>query len=244
MFVYHDASTALLHDLRRRFLKAVEDVLHAMIRDGITLARSDGIVRIGPVHPLAVQDFGLDRRGGLGEWCQVVEGLHLRVSDFIHRVVVHRREEAIRGWRTWLREDPLVHPCKGLRPDMVPPALFLHCEPCLTPGDSGVLADPARIDEEFRKAWLPLFCHSGQKEASLEEFDREVDGWLPLLPEVHLPRLTGQMLADVVQRKGATAGSLDGWGWRELKVLSVSWLRGWLVFLPRLRRVCLTRILL
>ena len=32
-----------------------------------------------------------------------------------------------------------------------------------------------------------------------------------------LPCLTGQMLADVVQRKGATAGSLDGWGWRELE---------------------------
>ena len=46
---------------------------------------------------------------------------------------------------------------------------------------------------------------------------------MPLLPEVHLPRLTGLMPADVVQRKGATAGSLDGWGWRELKVLPVSW---------------------
>ena len=34
------------------------------------------------------------------------------------------------------------------------------------------------------------------------------------------------MLADVVQRKGATAGSLDGWGWRELKVLPVSWYDG------------------
>ena len=31
------------------------------------------------------------------------------------------------------------------------------------------------------------------------------------------------MLADVVKRKGATAGSLDGWEWRELKVLPVSW---------------------
>ena len=49
-----------------------------------------------------------------------------------------------------------------------------------------------------------------------------MEGWLPLLPEVHLPQLTGQMLADVVQRKGGTAGSLDGWGWRELKVLPVS----------------------
>ena len=31
------------------------------------------------------------------------------------------------------------------------------------------------------------------------------------------------MLADVVLRKSVTAGSLDGWGWRELKALPVSW---------------------
>ena len=57
------------------------------------------------------------------------------------------------------------------------------------------------------------------------EFNEEVDGWLPLLPEVALPKLTGRMLADIVRRKEchATAGSLDGWGWRELKVLPVSW---------------------
>ena len=102
------------------------------------------------------------------------------------------------------------------------PAHFLQCEPHLTPGGSGVLSDPARIDGEFRKAWLPYFCRSGQRETNLEEFDREVDGWLPLLPEVHLPRLTGQMLAEVVHRESVTAGSLDGWVWRELKVLLVS----------------------
>ena len=98
-----------------------------------------------------------------------------------------------------------------------------------------MLADPATIDEEFRKAWLPYFCRSGQREASLDEFNEEVDGWLPLLPEVHLPLLTGQVRADVVQRKVATAGSLDGWGWRELKVLPVSWFDGLLAFFPRLR---------
>ena len=103
------------------------------------------------------------------------------------------------------------------------PAPFLQCKHHLTPGGSGELADPARIDEEIRKAWLPYFWRFGQRETSLEEFDLEVEGWLPLLPEVHLPRLTGRMLADVVQRKCATAGSLDGWGWRELKVLPVSW---------------------
>ena len=50
-----------------------------------------------------------------------------------------------------------------------------------------VLADPAKIDEEFRKAWLLHFCRSGQRDTSLEEFDLEVEGWLPLLPEVDLP---------------------------------------------------------
>ena len=34
------------------------------------------------------------------------------------------------------------------------------------------------------------------------------------------------MLADVVQRKSVTAGSLDGWGWRELKVLPTPWFDG------------------
>ena len=106
---------------------------------------------------------------------------------------------------------------------MVLPPPFPQCKPHLTRGGSGVLADPAKIDEEFRKAWLPYFCLFGQRDTSLEEFNDEAEWWLPLLPEVALPRLTGQMLADVVRRKSATAGSLDGWEWRELKVLPVSW---------------------
>ena len=67
------------------------------------------------------------------------------------------------------------------------------------------------------------FCRSGQRDASLEELAEEVDGWLPLLPEISLLELTGEMLADVVRRKGATAGSLDGWGWREMKAFRVGW---------------------
>ena len=65
----------------------------------------------------------------------------------------------------------MVHPYRWLRPDLVPPAPPLQREPHFTLGGSGVLADPARIDDEFRKAWLPCFCRSGQREASLEEFD-------------------------------------------------------------------------
>ena len=34
------------------------------------------------------------------------------------------------------------------------------------------------------------------------------------------------MLADVVHRIGITAGGLDGWGWREFKVLPLSWFDG------------------
>ena len=57
----------------------------------------------------------------------------------------------------------MVHPKKWLRPDLFPPAPFLQCKHHLTPGGSGVLADPANINEEFRKAWLPYFCRSGQR---------------------------------------------------------------------------------
>ena len=41
-----------------------------------------------------------------------------------------------------------------------------------------------------------------------------------------MPALTGDMLFEVVRRKSATDGSLDGWGWRELKVLPVAWFDG------------------
>ena len=66
------------------------------------------------------------------------------------------------------------------------------------------------LTEKFRKAWLPNFCRSGQRDAGLEEFDEEVEGQLPLLPENSLPQLTGQMLADVGRRIGATAVGLEG----------------------------------
>ena len=59
---------------------------------------------IGPVNPVAREDFQSTGSGGLGESRRVVGDLHCGLSDFIHRVVVHRRDEAIRGWRNWLRE--------------------------------------------------------------------------------------------------------------------------------------------
>ena len=198
------------------------DVLDAMIRDGFSLARSvalvaqwDEILGAGLVSPVTVDDLRLARSGGLGEFRRVAGDLHCGLSNFIHGAVVHRRDEAIRRWRKWLR------------PDLVPPAPFPPV-PHLTHGGCWVLAGPAWIDKEFRKAWLLHFCRSGESEASHKEFALEVDGWLPLLPVAALPELTGEVLAEVVRRKGATAGSLDGWGWKELelKVLPVPWFDG------------------
>ena len=83
-----------------------------------------------------------------------------------------------------------------------------------------------RLMQNSERLGFPTFAVLGKGETSVDEFEFEVSGWLPVLPEVHLPRLTGQILADLVHRKGVSAGGLDGWGWRELKVLPVSWFDG------------------
>ena len=82
------------------------------------------------------------------------------------------------------------------------------------------------VTKNSARRGFPYFCRSGQRETSLDEFNGECLGWLPHLDEFFLPALTGDMLFEVVRRKSATAGSLDGWGWRELKVLPVAWFDG------------------
>ena len=125
VFLYRDSSIAPLLDMRRRF-KAVMDVLDAMSRYGISLSRSveltaqwDRILALGPMYPVTLDDLSFGR--DLGAFFDAA-GIHRRLSDFIHQVVVHRRDEAIRRWRNWIREDPLVHLYRWLRPDLVPPA--------------------------------------------------------------------------------------------------------------------------
>ena len=56
-------------------------------------------------------------------------------------------------------------------------------------------------------------------------FHAEVGGWLPTLTEVDSPPLIGQDLHDVVQKKKTTAGSPDGWWWRDLEAFQVSLVR-------------------
>ena len=203
-----DSSAAPVLDMRRK-LKAILDLLDAIIRCGVSLTRDvelshlwDCVVRLGSLGSVSVEEFVAARSCGVGESRRLVAGLYDRVSTYLRRVVAHRRSVGITAWRNWLREDPLVHPCRWLRACGLPPSPFLQCDRALTP------------------------VVSGQRETSLDEFDSECDGWLPRLGEFSLPALSGDMLLEVVKRKSATAGSLDGWGWRELKVLLVAWFDG------------------
>ena len=117
VFLYRDSSIAPLLDMRR--IKAVMEILDAMIRCGVSLSRSlelsaqwDRILAFGPLYPVTLDDLHVVWGVGLGDFYHVVCDVHRRLSDFLHAFVVHRRDEAIRGWRIWVREDPLVHPKK------------------------------------------------------------------------------------------------------------------------------------
>ena len=77
---------------------------------------------------------------------------------------------------------------------------------------------------------MPFFCRRDKGNADLDAFRAVAEELTPLLNEVELPPLSGNMLYDVVQAKKPTAGSLDGWGWRENSRLFqllglISWLR-------------------
>ena len=82
VFMYRDSSAAPLLDIWRRF-KAVMDVLDAMIRCGVSLARSveltaqwDEILWIGPANPVTLEDFRLARSCGLEEFRRTAGDLH------------------------------------------------------------------------------------------------------------------------------------------------------------------------
>ena len=66
-----------------------------------------------------------------------------------------KKEKAVLRWKAWILEDLSAHPYRWLPPDLVPPSLFLQCDPRDTVGGSGVIADPALIDANFREVWMP-----------------------------------------------------------------------------------------
>ena len=172
--LYRDSSAAPVLDLRRK-LKAILDLLDAIIRCGASLTRAvelshlwDCVVRLGPLGSVSVEDYVAARTCGVGESRWLVAGLYDRVSSFLRGIVAHRRSVGITAWRNWLREDPLVHPYRWLRADRLPPSPFLQCDRALTPGGSGVLADPAGIDEEnSARLGFPTFAALGKGRPAL-----------------------------------------------------------------------------
>ena len=193
--LFKDSSVSRVIVLRRR-LRCVLSVLDGIYRGGLTLSRDlelsaqwDAVVSAGPCGPLCRAYLDVSPAVGLSSFGDHVRVLHDIVVDSLHRVVVFRRDVAVRSWRSWMLEDDKVHPYRWLTPDLVAPAPLLCCDPCLTVDGSGVLSDPDRIDEQFRNAWLPFFCRAGRSAADPSVFDREVGGWLPRLGEFDFPPL-------------------------------------------------------
>ena len=182
VFLYRDSSIAPLLDMRRRF-RAVLGVLDAMIRSGISLARSveltaqwDRIVAVGPMYPVTLDDVHAVQGLGLGDIYRVISGIHRRLCDFIHSIVVHRRDEAIREWRNWVWEDPLVHPYKWLRPDLVLPASFFSVSPIFHLVVLGFLLIRLGLMKNSQRLGFPTFAALGKGIQALRKSIRRLKG--------------------------------------------------------------------
>ena len=100
------------------------------------------------------------------------------LNGFVRQVVISRRDEGIRRWNRWLREDLSSRPYAWLRPDFVPPAPFLVIKDPIA-NSSRILVEPHLIDAEFRKAWMPYFCRSGHPHVSSDQFLDFIGHFLP-----------------------------------------------------------------
>ena len=152
------------------------------------------------------------------------------LNGFLRQVVVSCRDDGIRKWTRWLREDLCSGPYVCLRPDFVPPSPFLVVKDPQTES-SRILVEPHLVDAEFRKAWMPFLCRSGHPVVTPGLFLDFVGHLLPQEPFLDLPRITGRDLQEVARAKRSTAGGLDGWAWNEIKALPLPWFSGLAVLL-------------
>ena len=80
----------------------------------------DAIVSAGPCGPLCSANLAISPAVGLSSFGDHVRVLYDVVVDFLHKVVVSRKDVAVRSWRSWMLEDDKVHPYRWLKPDLVP----------------------------------------------------------------------------------------------------------------------------
>ena len=175
-------------------MRAVACLVRSITHNGFTLARAlklgnqwSCVVGNGPVGVLDWEHLVGGSIAGLDEFGARVDASIDKITEFVQQVVLHRRDFAIRE----VLEDPLVHPYRWLRPDLVPPAPFVSCDPKDTVDDSGVLVEPHAIDEQFRKPWMPFFCRGARGSADLDAFRAVAEDLTPLFDEVNLPPCLG-----------------------------------------------------
>ena len=122
------------------------------------------------------------------------------LNGFLRQVVVSRRDDGIRRWNRWLREDLSSRPYVWLRPDFVPPSPFLVVQDPHSQS-SRIIVEPHLIDAEFRKAWMPYFCRSGHPVVTPDQFLDFVGHLLPQEPYLGLPRIMGRDLQELLVLK-------------------------------------------
>ena len=152
----------------RRRLSSVGDVLKGIRNRGVSSTRWQALVRRwaavcgqGPTGPVLTlepwKDWPPPDLHGFHDWVSST----MEVLDrFITQVASARREAAVLAWKRWLHEDLSSRPDKWLRPDLVPPAPSLVCDPQLTPGGSDVLVQPSFIDAHISEG-LDAFFQAG-----------------------------------------------------------------------------------
>ena len=129
-FVNSSHSPVLLF---RRRLKSVASVLKGIRSKRFTQSRWDALIRYwgalcrhGPCGPISSghpwDNWLHPDLHGFYKW--VFDSLEV-LNGFFRQVVVSRRDEGIRRWKGWLREDLGSRPCAWLRPDFVPLSPFL-----------------------------------------------------------------------------------------------------------------------
>ena len=99
----------------RRWLGCVPSVL-TLSRDLELGVQLDAVVAAGPCGPLSSANLAISPAVGLPFFGNHVRVLLDAVVDFLHKVVVHRRDVPVRDWRSWMLEDDKVHPYRWLKP--------------------------------------------------------------------------------------------------------------------------------
>ena len=81
----------------------------ALVTCSCIVTQWDRIQKVGPICLVTQADWQSIVGCGLGVFSGIVEGLYDRVSEFIFRMVSHSGDAAVRSWRNWVLENPLVH---------------------------------------------------------------------------------------------------------------------------------------